>query len=478
MLLWHYLQHDDTGTLMASTIQTMSILLKQMVMRDGGESTVGPELLPGVQGSWVVAGTCLFWKLPLAVERGSEPFTWADASSAELLLEISPPYAVTFPNQCPWGALSVLLPRTSSSVVASSGAVWLLGIFVGSCVLSSVDRAGVATVEVRFFGGTGASGGTLNSILSPWVGGSFDPCTSLRVMVWCACSLSFRPNAGSASFDKEEREDCFRSGMSRRLGSVDSSTDNFWGSTWSAASVSPLSDPGLDRRARGFGAPLAEESTSIFGTAVLLLLLAWLVLTVTGLWTWGTLTNLCMWPWLTTSELGSWGRFRWLSVLTVFGVTAFVSWMGGIKANGWRAAVGRMMSEGWVPPLGDHSPLLEPSWCQSEGRGWGADRGLLWAAAMWTGSWDVWLRYSSCADDTSPTDSARNARTPAETERESWRLACVDVEYPLALCDAKPERAQSRGWNWPLRCSEEPRLSLCSSAYFSYWTAVSLIKFN
>lgn len=41
-------------------------------------------------------------------------------------------------------------------------------------------------------------------------------------------------------------------------------------------------------RARGFGAPLAVDSTSIFGTAVLgdlgrLLLLAWLVLTVSGL---------------------------------------------------------------------------------------------------------------------------------------------------------------------------------------------------
>lgn len=70
---------------MASTIHTMSILLKQMVMRDGGESTVGPELLPGVQGSWVVAGTCLFRKFLLAVEGGSELFPWAGASSTELL---------------------------------------------------------------------------------------------------------------------------------------------------------------------------------------------------------------------------------------------------------------------------------------------------------------------------------------------------------------------------------------------------------
>lgn len=32
-------QHEDTGTLMASTIHTMSIRLKQMVMREGGGST-------------------------------------------------------------------------------------------------------------------------------------------------------------------------------------------------------------------------------------------------------------------------------------------------------------------------------------------------------------------------------------------------------------------------------------------------------
>lgn len=65
----------------------------------------------------------------------------------------------------------------------------------------------------------------------------------------------------------------------------------------------------------------------------------------------------------------------------------------------------------------------------------GADRGLLWVAAMETGSWDVWLRYSSCADDTSPTDSARNARTPAEKERKDMMTyniilafsACVSV---------------------------------------------------
>lgn len=66
--------------------------------------------------------------------------------------------------------LSVLLAWTSSSVVVVLlGAVWLLGIFVGSCVLSTVDRAGVATVEAKFSGGlsTGATDATVDSIFSP-----------------------------------------------------------------------------------------------------------------------------------------------------------------------------------------------------------------------------------------------------------------------------------------------------------------------
>lgn len=54
------LQQEETGTLMANTIHTMSMRLRQMVTRDSGESKVGPELLSGVEGSWVVAGTCWF----------------------------------------------------------------------------------------------------------------------------------------------------------------------------------------------------------------------------------------------------------------------------------------------------------------------------------------------------------------------------------------------------------------------------------
>lgn len=194
---------------MASTIHTMSILLRQMVMRDSGESTVGPELLSGVQGSWVVAGTCLFRKFPLAVDEGSELFPGESGSSQELLLGSSPPNAVTFLNQCPRGALSVALLWTSSSVVVSLVAVWLFGMIVGLCVFS-VGPVGVAEVDaedVRFSGGL-STGATFGSITSSSVGGS--SCTSLKVME-CgtaprACSLSFRPSAGSASPDEEERE--------------------------------------------------------------------------------------------------------------------------------------------------------------------------------------------------------------------------------------------------------------------------------
>lgn len=59
----------------------MSILLRQMVARDSGESIAGPEPLPGPQGSLVVAGTRRFKKFSLAVEGGSvgdELFHWEE----------------------------------------------------------------------------------------------------------------------------------------------------------------------------------------------------------------------------------------------------------------------------------------------------------------------------------------------------------------------------------------------------------------
>lgn len=297
---WHYLQHEDTGTLMASAIHTMSIQLMQTGVP---ESTMWPELLLSVGGSWVVAGTCLFRKLPLAVDDGSELFPWASAPSTELLLDSSPPNAVTFSS--PRGAPSVPLPRTTwsraSSVVVSLGAVWLSGRIVVLRLIS----VGVVEVDV---GGVGLFRTLSCKVLDatvwltdvPLVGGSFTLCTSLEVMACCAvpraCFLSFRPSAGSASMNEEERE--AREEWSR-LGSVGSSELNFCGPMCCAASASPLSVcPELDIRARGLGAPLTVDSTSMFGTTVLgelgLLLLACSVLTLAGLWTWGTLTNLCM----------------------------------------------------------------------------------------------------------------------------------------------------------------------------------------
>lgn len=80
---------------MANTIHTMSMRLRQIISRDGGGSTVGPEMFPGIQGSCVVAGTCLLRKFPLAVDAISEPFPLA---SLELTLDIcNPPKAVTSP---------------------------------------------------------------------------------------------------------------------------------------------------------------------------------------------------------------------------------------------------------------------------------------------------------------------------------------------------------------------------------------------
>lgn len=99
-------------------------------------------------------------------------------------------------------------------MVVSLGAVWLFGMIVGFSVLrlGSVGTAEVDAVEVRFSGGlsTGATDPTFDSTTSSSVGDSFTSCTSLEVMACCAapraCSLSFRPSAGSASIDEEERE--------------------------------------------------------------------------------------------------------------------------------------------------------------------------------------------------------------------------------------------------------------------------------
>lgn len=192
------LQQEETGTLMANTIHTMSMRLRQTVTRDSGESKVGPELLPGVQGSWVVAGTCMFRKLPLAVEAASERFPLAaGATSAELLLERSQVGVVPFPDQGPALVLSVLLsrlPPSAAAVVLFSSARP-----PGSSVGLAVARPRSVEVDggdVGFSGGilTGAADPALRSTASSLVGSSLVPCTSLVVM---PCSLSLRPAAGS-----------------------------------------------------------------------------------------------------------------------------------------------------------------------------------------------------------------------------------------------------------------------------------------
>lgn len=63
-----YSQQDDTGTLMASTTHTMSILVRQMVTRLSVESRSGPDWFPEPQGSRVVLGSLLKFVL----DRSSE----------------------------------------------------------------------------------------------------------------------------------------------------------------------------------------------------------------------------------------------------------------------------------------------------------------------------------------------------------------------------------------------------------------------
>lgn len=346
------LQHEDTGTLMASTIHTMSIRLRQMAVREEGGSTAWPELLLAPQGSWVVGGTCLFRKLPLAVDDGPQLLPGKSASPPELL-DTSPPTAVTFHSP------SVPLPWTpwNPPVAASFGVEKLL-----KTVAFGVPRPDSV-------GGDEDSGelASCRSVRSSLVGGS--SCTSLEVMACCALfcprSLTLKPQAVSADWGK-------LSGFStlRWLREEGSSKPISWASAGGTGGSTPLSDPEAARSRF----PLLVDST-IFGRAVAADVLTSFMTTVARLWTRGT--------------------FPWTEV-----------WGPGSRARGWRAAVGRMMSEDRSCPLGNHSQLLEPSWCQSFGGGLG-----FWVAAMETGCCDA-----SPADVTGA-DSASRARAPAEKEK-------------------------------------------------------------
>lgn len=192
-------------------------------------------------------------------------------------------------------------------------------------------------------------------------------------MAWCAglCPRSLTLEPCAVSTDREKLSfSAFRwpceEGSSKPISR---------GSVWGKESSSPVSDP----EAAKSRFPLAGDSTS-FGRTVLADVLASFMMTVARLWTCGTLPPPEVW---------------------------------GARSNGsgWRATVGRMISEDWSCPLGDPSQLPEPSWCQSFGGGVG-----FWVAAMGTGCWDVWLICSSRADVTSA-DSARKARAPAEKEK-------------------------------------------------------------
>lgn len=61
-----YSQHEDTGTLMASTTHTMSILVRQMVARLSSKS--GPDWFPEPQGPGGVVGSLLTFVLDSSSE--------------------------------------------------------------------------------------------------------------------------------------------------------------------------------------------------------------------------------------------------------------------------------------------------------------------------------------------------------------------------------------------------------------------------
>lgn len=183
--------------------------------------------------------------------------------------------------------------------------------------------------------------------------------------VLCPRSLTLKPCAMST-----DREKLCGFSTFRWLCKEGSSKPISWASGGTESS-SPLSDP---EAAKSRFPPVIDST--LFGRTVLTDVLV----SVARLWTCGTLPRLEVW--------GPWS-----------------------KARGWRATVGRMISEDWSCPLGNHSQLLEPSWCPSFGGGVG-----FWVAAMETGCWGVWLICSSRADVTSA-DSASKARAPAEKEK-------------------------------------------------------------
>lgn len=63
-----YSQQEDTGTLMARTTHTMSILVRQMVARLSGVLTSGPDWFPVTPYPFVVVDTLL----PFVPDRSSE----------------------------------------------------------------------------------------------------------------------------------------------------------------------------------------------------------------------------------------------------------------------------------------------------------------------------------------------------------------------------------------------------------------------
>lgn len=255
----------------------------------------------------------------------------------------------------------------------------------------------------------------LCSVNSSSVGGSL--CTSLKVMACCAlpwaCSLTLRPCGTSSNRDEVCGSSTFR-----------------WLREGGSESSSPLSDPEAPKSR----SPLVVDAT-LFGRSVLADVKAWLVMTVAGLRTCGALPRREVW--------GPWS-----------------------KARGWRPTVGRRISGGWTRPLGGHSSLLEPSWCQSVGGGAG-----FWVTAMETGCWDVRLTGSSSADVTSP-DSARKARTPTEEEKAEdghhwmWlNLARPGIIYtissPKCVCVIK----EVLPWCFSVQCPavEAPRASILAT---------------
>ncbi len=399
-----YSQHEETGTLMARTNHTMSILSRQMVFFSWGGSCAGPDWFPDPHGPCVVAGTCLFMKLPLAVEGASEMFeSFAAGHESSVLLITS---------------VALFKETRESMVTLVVPPPWISPKF--TVFAEEVGLDVVTWLEGR----AGAGGGdwlpvcakALLTVSNGRVGFSIEN-TSRNVMVWCKASLSVFCPLWILKFEDNE-------------GDV-----GYWmGSFPFISPVSVVPEMSSAPGATSLWVPERKEwpepESVAWFTGFLLIVLG---LSVLMLKFWSRvlvvknpelvlLTILLEVSWgASTSGRGTLGCARSLEPkgctptvvvwIMADGTVFFGVW------NEW-TVVGLLMASRAANEWMCRSPVLEPS-CQLKGPGERVVRVLL-LVDIETKSRGVWLGWSSSVENTSPTGTDRISRTP-EKDKQAMR---------------------------------------------------------